>query len=497
MNYISKRKPRAKQAECLAKMRHKVAFALLMAMRTGKTKVILDDFGDLWASELADDLCIIAPAGALPPWLKEIPKEWPDAMFERSRVYLWQSGSKSKKALAEREDFLEYRDGPRVLLINVEALSNVDAARDMLLEFASQRRCVGTIDESTVIKNPTAKRTKFICLQVAPLFVYRRIASGLITPRSPLDLYAQFRFLDKNILGHKSYFTFRARYAVLRRMDFGGRLVDVVVGYRDEDELRRIIEPHSFRVRLEDCYDMPASQYVPIHVDITDEQRRIYNELKEFATAQLTETEHVTATIVITQLLRMHQVLLGHTHDEEGKLHLIAENRTARLIEFLENYDGKAIIWCSYDVDVRKVSEALEKAFGLTAEERRAMALEGKVIPPVCARFWGGNKPTREQEEAVFKTNPACRYIVATPDAGGRGRTWDMANLVIYYSSRDNLEHRAQSEERPKADGKLTPIIYADMIVPGTVETKIIEALRDKIDMSSVINGDTWREWVI
>jgi hypothetical protein len=497
MSYISRRRPRVKQAEALKHCSRKKYFALLMAMRTGKTKVILDDFGDLWFEGLCDDLVVIAPAGALPPWALEIPKEWPDHMIDKARIYLWESGKKSKKALTERQAFLDYRDGPRVLLINVEALSTVEAAQEMLETFAQQRRCFGAVDESTRIKNPRAKRTRYINEEVAQLFAYRRIMSGLITPRSPLDLYSQYEFLSPRIIGHNSFYTFRARYAIMKKMDFGGRKVDVVVGYRDEEKLRALIAPHSFRVTLEDCYDMPASQYFPIYVKTTEEQDRIYNELRMFASAKLEGESYVSAKIVIAQLLRMHQVLLGHTYDEEGELHLIPELRTAALIDRLEEYDGKAIIWCSYDIDVRKVSEALQKAFGPSAEERAAMREAGTKIVPVVARFWGGNIDTREQEEAVFKTNPACRFIVATPDAGGMGRTWDVANLVIYYSNRDNLEHRAQSEERPKADGKEIPIIFCDMIVPNTVETKIIKSLREKINMSSVINGDNYREWLI
>jgi SNF2 family DNA or RNA helicase len=270
-------------------------------------------------------------------------------------------------------------------------------------------------------------------------------------------------------------------------MDFGGRQVDVVVGYRNEEELRDLIAPHSFRVRLEDCYDMPASIYEPVYVELTKEQQRIYNELKQFATAKIEGEAYVSSQIVIAQLLRMHQVVLGHTVDEEGNEHVIEENRTKALIEMLEEYDGKAIIWCSYDHDVLKLTQALSKAF--TPEVETGV--------PVVARFWGGNKKSREQEEKVFKTEPGCRFMIATPDAGGMGRTWDMADLVVYYSSRDNLEHRAQSEERPKGVGKTKPIIYRDFIAPGTVEVKIVKALRDKINMAGVINGDNWREWLI
>ena len=87
--------------------------------------------------------------------------------------------------------------------------------------------------------------------------------------------------------------------------------------------------------------------------------------------------------------------------------------------------------------------------------------------------------------------------MIATPDAGGKGRTWDVADLCIYYSSRNNLDLRAQSEERVKAQGKTRPIAYVDLRAPGTVDERIIGALRKKIDLATQITGDDYRDWLI
>jgi SNF2 family DNA or RNA helicase len=162
-------------------------------------------------------------------------------------------------------------------------------------------------------------------------------------------------------------------------------------------------------------------------------------------------------------------------------LHELPENRTRTLLELLEEYDGKAVIWVSYDYSVRKVYDALAKAYG----------------PHAVVRFWGGNANEREEEDRRFRVDPKVRFMVATPDSGGRGRKWDVADTVIYYSSRDNLEHRDQSEERVKDMTKTSATLYIDLIVPGTVDEAIIRALRDKIDLSRVITGDNFREWLI
>jgi SNF2 family DNA or RNA helicase len=448
-------------------------------MRTGKTKVVLDEFGELWDADKARDLFVTAPAGVYGTWITAVEEHIGEPLASLLRVHLWSSSDGAEKN-RKLESFMAY-EGPRLLLVNTEAFSMVKRAKMLAHTFVKQRGAYVAVDESTAIKNPSAKRTKFMVEHIAPYANYRRILTGLVSPRSPLDLYSQFEFLDQKILGFSSYWTFRARYAVIKKMTVAGRSFDNIVGYRDVEELNLRIAPHSYRVRLEDCYDLPPKIYDIREVSLTDEQKRIYQDLKAFATTKLANEAHVTTTMVITQILRLHQVLCGHVTDEEGNVHEIPSNRTSELLELLEEHEGKAIIWCSYDIDIRRVSEALTKAYG-----------EGSV-----ARFWGGNRNTREQEEARFLNDPACLFMVATPAAGGRGRTWMNADLVVYYSNTDNLEHREQSEERPQGVDKINSVLYVDLLARRTVEEKILHSLRKKIDMAAVISGDQWREWIV
>lgn len=480
MVYRPRFEPYAHQIEALNKMKGRKAYALLMEMRTGKTKVVLDDFGRLEDDGEISGLLVIAPAGVYRTWETAIKDHVSEELQKRLLVHTW-SASAGKTGERNLKHFMDQIDRPRVLLVNVEALSSVKRARDLCEQFLSSVPSMAVVDESTVIKNHSSERTKFINSKLAPLAHYRRILTGTVSPNSPLDVYSQFQFLGSKLLGFSSYYAFRARYAVLKQLPMGGRNVPIVMGYRDVDELRDRIAPHAHRVRLADCYDMKEPTYAVRHVDLTSEQKRIYSDLKHFATAQLSEEKFVSAQQVITQILRLHQVLCGHTVTEDGERMDIAENRTNELLDLLAEYDGKAIIWCSYDADVRKVVARLQREYG-----------EGSV-----ARFWGGNQSTREQEEAKFKTEPACRFMVATAAAGGRGRNWSCADMTIYYSNTQDLEHREQSEARPNEVGKTIPHHYVDLVVPGTVDEKIIKALRNKINMASTISGDNYREWLV
>jgi SNF2 family DNA or RNA helicase len=498
MTYTPKRTPWAHQAKAIERLEGKRHFALLMRMRTGKTKVTLDDFGRLWDANEVDDLLVVAPAGVYRTWVTALQDHADPNFLEQCRVHVYSAAATARSnGEAKRiTEFLGDQSRPRVLLMNAEALGHFNGTRNahkMATTFLSQRRVYMALDESTVIRNPDAKKSAYIAYELGPRARYRRILTGLLTPGGPFDAFMQFEFLRPGVLGFSNIFTFKSRYGVTKKLWVPGRpnaskerqrrahTVEQIVGYKNVADLAQRVAPHAFRVALEECYDMPPKIYQTREVELTDEQSRIYRELLAYATAKLSDQKHVTATEAMTQILRLHQVLCGHVRDEEGEIHEVPTNREKELLELIEQHDGKAIIWCSYDHDIRRVVRALEKEYGLGC----------------CARFWGGNVPTREMEERQFQEEPECRFMVATPAAGGRGRMWAAADLVVYYSSSYDLEHRDQSEERPQAVGKTTSVLYVDLMARGTVDEKIIQCLRDKIDLAAQVSGDGWKSWVV
>lgn len=476
--------PYAHQVTAGQKLARNNAFALFMGMRTGKTKTEIDEFGEKFYAKECNRLLITAPAGAYRPWVSELEKHMPEWMHGRALIALWDSaGTVAQKREVESVIRAPFDRGqPKVLIIDVEAFSTGTKAYDACEAFLSpgNGHAIMAVDESTTIKNPASTRSKQV-VKLGRLATFRRIMSGLPTPRSPLDAYAQFKFLDPRIINANSYTSFLKRYAVTHKMKIGGREQEIIVGYKNEDDLRERTEPFSFRVRLEDCYDVPDKLYLSREVEHTPEQRRLYKELQDNWTARLATGEYVTVTQVITQMLRLHQLNCGHLVDEENNFHEVPSNRVKVLMGVLNEYDGKAIVWCSYDPDVRKVTERIRQEFG----ERSV------------ANFWGGNVKTREEDSRRFKEDPECRYMVATPSAGGRGRTWPEAHLMVYYSNTDNLEHRDQSEERASEVGKTEKVTVVDLMVRGTVDTTIVGNLRKKINMSSAFLGDDARRWLV
>ena len=74
--------------------------------------------------------------------------------------------------------------------------------------------------------------------------------------------------------------------------------------------------------------------------------------------------------------------------------------------------------------------------------------------------------------------------------------TWIIANTVVYYSNSYDLELRVQSEDRAHRSGQTKSVTYVDLVCPGTVDEMILKALRNKINISTAVMGDGYREWI-
>lgn len=463
-------------------------FALLMEMGTGKSKVLLDEWGEAATGGGPQTLIVCAPAGVYLNWHDpdnpknpetEINKHLDPELRARTLVAVWRSGSSRSKK--EIEYFLTRTDRPRILVVNVEAFSTVDKLADVCEELMLQGPTIFDVDESTTIKGYSSSRSKRV-RQLGEFAALRRIATGLVTPRSPMDLFAQFYFLDHRILGFQSYYGFRARYAVMKPMEHQGRKFKQIVGYRNVDELQEKIAPHSYRVLKKDCLDLPPKTYVQRTVKLSDAQRKAYDEVRDFAVTALDAETFVSATSVITQIIRLHQILCGHVVDENGGAHdLPCPRMELDLLDVLSEAEGKVIVWTPYARTIQKMHDLLEREFGRGC----------------TARFWGGNRDVRQAEEARWRGDPACRFMIATQSAGGFGRTWVEASTSVYYANGYNLEHRSQSEDRNHRRGTTGPVTYVDLVAPGTVDEKILKSLRKKIDMATAISGENYREWLM
>ena len=479
-NYKFKTKPYEHQLKALEKSWASDTYALFMEMGTGKSKVLVDNIAMLYDRGAIKGALIVAPKGVYKNWDQiEFPVHLPDHV-ENTKV-LWEP-TITKKKQAELDTLFDDKGDLKILIMNVEAFSTnkgLDFARSFLNIFVG-RALIG-IDESTTIKNPTAKRTKNI-LKLADLAKYRRILTGSPVTKSPLDLFSQCEFLDPYHLGHASYYSFRARYANMVKRNFGGRQVQLVVSYRRLDELADILDKFSYRVLKEDCLDLPEKVFTKRLVELTPEQDKAYKQMKQMALAMLDNGEVMTTVNVMTQLMRLHQITCGHFKADDGTTTALKNNRIDALMQLLEETEGKVIIWANYREDIKNIVESLKKAYG------EASTVE----------YHGGVDATlRQKHIALFQEkNGPARYFVGNAQTGGYGITLTAANTVVYYSNSYDLEKRLQSEDRAHRIGQTGSVTYVDLIAENTVDHKIVKSLRSKINIANEIMGEDIKEWI-
>ena len=215
---------------------------------------------------------------------------------------------------------------------------------------------------------------------------------------------------------------------------------------------------------------------------MTPEQKMYYDAIKKENLALLENGDQISAQIAITRLLRMHQIVCGCTKTDSGEEILIKNNRTQELMDILAEISGKAIIWANYIPNIKEILAAISKEYG-----------ENSVVS------YFGDTSIADREKAVqrIQEDPECRFFIGNTQTGGYGITLTAATTTIYYSNNYDLEKRMQSEDRNHRIGQTSNVQYIDIVVPHTVDIKILKALRNKKNIADLIVDGNVKEWLL
>ena len=476
--YPFRNKPFVHQQAYLQRHWNAPVAALFADMGTGKSYMLINNFAMLYDKGLLNGVLIVAPKGVYRNWFDtEIPKHIPEHVQYRMAIWNPQPRKAEEQALNSLFDITE---DLKILVMNIEAFSTTRGSK-YAGRFLLCHDAMMVIDESTTIKTPTSARSKST-EKVGRGARFKRIATGSPVTKSPMDLYQQCAFLSPNCLNAASYYSFQARYAVVIERSVATHSFKQVVGYRRLDELKEKLDRFSFRVTKEECLDLPDKLYVKREVDLTDEQKRAYLQMKSMALSQF--KEGVTSTVnALTQLMRLHQIVCGHVKLDNGEVIELPNNRIGELLSVVEETDGKIIIWANYRHDIEAIKLALSKEYGMNS----------------VGMYYGDTDDDERKRvlEEFQKPNSEMRFFVGNPSTGGYGLTLTAAHTMVYYSNSFDLEKRLQSEDRAHRIGQTKNVTYIDLIAVGTVDEKIVKALRDKIDIATQVMGEDFKQWLI
>jgi SNF2 family DNA or RNA helicase len=521
---IMKKPPRYKhQKKVLEISKDLPAYAFLMEMGTAKTRPIIDTAEHLHKKKKIEALFVFAPNGVQRNWiLNELPK-WTDRPYRAT----WWTSNPNKKQQAELDAVVgRPYDGLRIIAANYESSRSLKF-KVFVKKFLRSFKTMLVLDESTRIKTPAAKQTKFI-VSLRRYSNYRRIMSGLVTPNSPFDIYKQFEFLDPNILGFGSFYAFKAHFAEIEDNQFmlnaikkknkeraeasramgenkhystrAPQLVkkNKITGlpmYRNLDELAELIAPYSFRVLKSECLDLPEKVYMPpLLVELTSKQRSAYDTVRDELIAEF-EDGSITTALAIVKMIRLQQITGGFWSLDDEKAKPIDGKfpKLDAIMETIEDIPGKSAIWTHFTWENEKIADVLREAYGYDSVVQYYGKINNKNKQLAVDRF---SNIVRDAKGKQHQEDTGARFWVGEPHSGGIGLELITAEAAFYYSNTFNLEDRLQSEDRHHRSGLRHVVSYFDAQAEDTIDQAIVGSLRNKLDISTIINRDNPRSWM-
>lgn len=448
--------------------------ALLMDMGTGKTISMVMVAGRRYLDGKIKRVLVVAPTSVCAVWKAEFEKfgDFP------VRVGLL-LGTREQRLRTLR--WLEAPTMPgtpeqlRVAVINYEStwrLNEERTKRDHLMDY---RADMVICDESQRIKSPSAKQSK-ACWALGAAATFRAMLTGTPIQKDTRDLWSQYRFLDP-LLFPFSYGNFERRYAIMG--GFEGRQY---LGARNLDEL--IAKAHSiaYRVTKDECLDLPDKTFEEIPVLLDERSKKMYKQLVRQSVAELDQCE-VTANHVLVRMLRLQQLTGGFLVDDDGKRHQINTSKLDALEDIVEalclGEGKKLIIFTRFIAEMDAIQERVEAM--LAADKCDLVRIDGSV-----------KASQRGEIVERFQKNPRCRVFLGEIDACAEGLTLTAAQTIVYYSVNWNYAKYQQSADRIHRIGQTGKCTYLHLIAPGTIDEKIMRALKSKESLArSVV--DNWR----
>ena len=423
------------------------AWMLALDMGTGKSKVVVDLICSLGLRRVL----VVCPLSVVPAWEKQVKLHAgrPDV-----RVVLLGNEVDGVRAKAQRaESELSRWSGPVVLVINHESLW-----REPFGSWAMRQQWeLVVVDESHRMKAPGGKLSMYLA-RLRDRAARRGCLTGTPMPHSPLDVYAQYRFLDPGIFG-TSYQRFKMRYAQM-----GGYLNHQVVAYQNQDELAERFGSIAYRVKAGEVLDLPPFQHITRTCTLSHEEAKVYASLASELIAQVREGI-VTASNALVKLLRLQQVCSGYVKLDDGAEVLVGTTKRAMLADVLEDLPQREplVVFCRFRHDLDSIAEVCRDA--------------GRS----CAELSG-----RRNELAHWQDGGADVLAVQI-QSGGVGIDLTRARYAIYFSTSWSLGEYEQSLARVHRPGQERPVIYIHLPAKGTVDEVVYKALERKRDVIEAV----------
>jgi SNF2 family DNA or RNA helicase len=439
--------------------------AFLMEMGTGKTLSAIAVMGRLFLEGKIKKLLIACPTSILFVWKKEL-EQFADFPFICEIL----SGKvENRKKVLKQFDMLP----SKVLKV---AVINYESTWRMEEELKSWIPDAIICDESQRIKSPSAEQSKTMH-RLGKVAQYKLILTGTPVQNNPLDFFSQYKFLDESVFGG-SFYSFKSRYAIM-----GGYGQHQIMGYQHQDELVQKSHSIAFRCTKEEALDLPEQIDQTQYIDLEPSAQKIYKNLSNECITALEGGGEVTATNILTQLLRLQQVTGGFLGDDTGTVQQVSKAKTDALKDIIDDVvvgsGKKLVIFARFLPEIKEINKILDKY------DFDHCFIAGEVKQQI-----------RGEYVEAFQNNPSMKVIVCQIQTAGLGITLTAADTAVFYSLDFNFANYSQARARTHRIGQKNNCTYIHLIVPRTVDEKIMEALTRKEECAKSV-VDNWRDYFV
>jgi len=428
--------------------------ALLMEMGTGKTITSIAITGALYLSGNIRRVLVVAPLSILGVWDEEFAKF---ADFGYSLNVLNGSGAKKAETLHRMKGSLLQA-----------AVVNYESAWRLEKEIIAWNPNLVIADEGHKIKTHNISASKAMH-RIGTKADYRLLLTGTVITNKAIDVFSQYKFVNPAIFG-SSFYAFRNRYFDMT----GYGSYTPVLKQTMEQELMKRLHSIAFRATKAECLDLPETTDIIRYVELEPAAARVYSNLVKDSYAELGQRE-VTVTNILTRLLRLSQLTGGFIGDDEGSVpQRISSAKMAALEDIVDQVlqEGKKLVIIARFVpEINAISKMLEK----------------RGVGYSC--IMGGVKE-REEQVASFQNNPDTQIFIGQIATAGLGITLTAASTMIFYSEDYSMSNFEQAKARIHRVGQKENCTYIYLMAKGTVDEKVLEALRSKADLARTLVDD-------
>lgn len=407
--------------------------ALFVEMRLGKTLITIRRI-ELYTG--CHKVLIVAPYSAFNSWRNELqsecgacPVELIGTTKDREKIFN-ETIDKFKWFLFNKEGFLHFQS------------------------IHKYKWNVTILDESTFIKSPTSKVSKYYTENFRNVD-HRWILTGLPDPESELDYFQQLKFLDPNILGIKNYYQFKFKYFAVS--EFGCDITNAGKKF-----LTSRLAQHCYFLSRKQAGMYMEKIYIQRKIKMPPKIKKIYTKIaKEFI---LEVDEYIRLTKYAgAKFAWLRQLCCGVTYINDTDKELIWDGKLQLLQELYQGELKKTplVIWCHFVLDIESIYKRFHKKV-------RIGIIRGKV-----------SKRKRDMLVSKFQKG-LLDWLLIQPVCMEFGEDLSITSTCIYYSTPTGLKTRAQTEDRIIDVTKKEPRLIIDFVIESSVEVSLIRSLHKK-----------------